>query len=140
VLTRKERPTRNLYWIPEACRSHEAATAVSDGHLTVPRCLTDLDVSIEVATDGEARSQPRVEKMGGLYLLKLVCYNVADQERASLGFDQALDDDSPTWPTDAKWITLVRCEWRTDTPLHEDQSWIRQPYGRRPIRQLGLEM
>jgi hypothetical protein len=33
-----------------------------------------------MATDGEARSQPGVEKMGELYLLKLVCYNVADQE------------------------------------------------------------
>jgi hypothetical protein len=102
VLRRKERPTRNLYWIPEACRSHEAATAVSDGHQTLPRCQTDLNGSIDVATHGEARSQPGVEKMGELYLLKLVCYNAADHERASLDLDQALDDGSRTWSPDAK--------------------------------------
>jgi hypothetical protein len=96
VLARKERPTRNLHWTPKASGSQKAATAVSDGHQTQPRCQTDLNGSIDVATHREARSQPSVEKMGGLYLLKLVCYNVADQERASLDFDQALDDGSPT--------------------------------------------
>jgi hypothetical protein len=80
---RRERPPHNLYWIPKACGSHKAATAVSDGH------------------------QPSVEKVGELYLLKLARHNVADQERTALDSDQALDDGSPTWPPYAKWSTIA---------------------------------